>query len=152
MSAYSGVVDQVVAFLNTLDVRSFGSHEGGDVLSAWLGEDDRNGLAEGLRGALRNALSEGAEPALAAFPLRLVPDSAGGLRLAAQSPVPALTPIVETVANAVATGAWARIKLCAAPECRWAFQDVSRNGGSRWCSMAVCGNRHKTRAYRQRRS
>ncbi|MFI5938253.1 CGNR zinc finger domain-containing protein [Actinoplanes sp. NPDC051494] len=105
-----------------------------------------------LRAGLRDALGggPGVGAALAAFPLRLVPDADGGLRLGADAPVPAVNPIVERVAGAVASGGWDRMKLCAAPDCRWAFHDGSRNGGSRWCSMAVCGNRYKTRAYRQR--
>ncbi|MFD9698271.1 CGNR zinc finger domain-containing protein [Lentzea sp. NPDC059081] len=41
--------------------------------------------------------------------------------------------------------------MCAAPDCRWAFYDVSRNGRGRWCAMEICGNRQKTRAYRERR-
>jgi predicted RNA-binding Zn ribbon-like protein len=49
-------------------------------------------------------------------------------------------------------GTWGRLKICANGGCAWAFYDRSRNRSSRWCSMAVCGNRTKTRAYRQRRS
>jgi predicted RNA-binding Zn ribbon-like protein len=62
-----------------------------------------------------------------------------------------LDAIVETVANSVAKGDWPRVKLCAAPDCRWAFYDVSRNGRGRWCAMEICGNRQKTRTYRERR-
>ena len=32
--------------------------------------------------------------------------------------------------------------------CRWAFLDTSKNRSRAWCSMSVCGNRTKTRAYR----
>src|ERR671914_23048 len=49
-------------------------------------------------------------------------------------------------------GTWRRLKACANGGCAWAFYDRSRNRSSRWCSMAICGNRTKTRAYRQRRS
>src|SRR5918999_987403 len=49
-------------------------------------------------------------------------------------------------------GTWGRLKICANGGCAWAFYDRSRNRSSRWCSMAICGNRTKTRAYRQRRS
>ena len=34
--------------------------------------------------------------------------------------------------------------------CRWAFYDYSRNRSASWCSMQLCGNRTKTRAYRRR--
>jgi predicted RNA-binding Zn ribbon-like protein len=62
----------------------------------------------------------------------------------------ALAAISATVALAQAAGTWKRLKICAAPDCRWAFYDTSRSGAGRWCSMRVCGNRAKTRAYRQR--
>jgi predicted RNA-binding Zn ribbon-like protein len=48
-------------------------------------------------------------------------------------------------------GTWGRLKVCANGACAWAFYDRSRNRSSRWCSMTVCGNRTKTRAYRRRR-
>ena len=43
-----------------------------------------------------------------------------------------------------------RLRICDAEDCRRAFYDTSRNGRSRWCSMKTCGNRMKTRSYRQR--
>lgn len=62
----------------------------------------------------------------------------------------ALAAISAAVALAHAAGSWKRLKICAAPDCRWVFYDTSRSGAARWCSMRVCGNRDKTRAYRQR--
>jgi predicted RNA-binding Zn ribbon-like protein len=164
-------VDLVVVeqFLNTLDERTFRSHGEKHVpsdgltsieaLSAWL---EAHGLmpaaqpadlaaAVTLRNALREAMTEGSAPALARFPLRLAPAPDGRLRIAADSGVPGLDPLVETVATSVADGSWNRLKLCSAEDCRWAFYDTSRNGGGRWCRMATCGNRNKTRAYRNRR-
>lgn len=44
-----------------------------------------------------------------------------------------------------------RLRICAAEDCQRAFYDSSRNGSGKWCSSASCGNRMKTRAYRQRR-
>ena len=44
----------------------------------------------------------------------------------------------------------ARVRECAAPECRMLFLDTSRGGRRRWCSMARCGNRAKARAYAAR--
>jgi len=49
-------------------------------------------------------------------------------------------------------GTWPRLKACAADDCRWAFYDRSRNRSGTWCSMGVCGNRAKVRAYRERRA
>ena len=47
-------------------------------------------------------------------------------------------------------GVWRRVKACAAPGCRWAFLDLSRNASRRWCDMAECGNRAKNRSWRER--
>jgi predicted RNA-binding Zn ribbon-like protein len=155
-------------FLNTVDERTFSrygeNHVAGDrltspaVLADWLAARDLVPAGTRLQPAdltaairLRTALREAPSSALSDYPLRLVPDDAGGLRLAGGSGRPWLDHIVETVAESAARGDWKRIKLCAAPDCRWAFHDTSRNGRGRWCSMDVCGNRTKTRTYRERR-
>lgn len=177
MNPYSGVVaalSLIEEFLNTVDERSFSRHgqvhAGGERLTStrslaeWLSE---HGLADGgiavtqedladvirLRTTLRHSLAgdSDAAAAFADYPLLLAPDGRDGLRLAARSGRAWLDVLVETVAVAVGRGDWKRIKLCAAPDCRWAFHDTSRNGRGRWCDMEVCGNRHKTRAYRERR-
>ncbi|MGY4395448.1 putative RNA-binding Zn ribbon-like protein [Sphingomonas sp. UYAg733] len=44
-----------------------------------------------------------------------------------------------------------RLKMCASDECGWVFFDRSKPGNRRWCSSTRCGNRHKTRAYRDRK-
>jgi len=48
--------------------------------------------------------------------------------------------------------AWPRLKACTDEGCQWAFYDTTRNRSRTWCSMDVCGNREKTRRYRQRKS
>jgi predicted RNA-binding Zn ribbon-like protein len=48
-------------------------------------------------------------------------------------------------------GSWSRLKVCANPDCGWAFYDRSRNQHGTWCNMAVCGNRLKNRHLRARR-
>jgi predicted RNA-binding Zn ribbon-like protein len=62
----------------------------------------------------------------------------------------ALGGLLAIVAHAVHDGSWARLKACADPDCRWAFYDSSRSHRRAWCSMEVCGNRNKVRAYRRR--
>jgi predicted RNA-binding Zn ribbon-like protein len=62
----------------------------------------------------------------------------------------ALGELLATVAYAVHDGSWVRLKACADPACRWAFYDSSRSHRRAWCSMEVCGNRNKVRAYRRR--
>jgi predicted RNA-binding Zn ribbon-like protein len=44
-----------------------------------------------------------------------------------------------------------RLKMCASDECGWIFFDRSKPANRRWCSSARCGNRSKTRSYRERR-
>jgi len=45
-----------------------------------------------------------------------------------------------------------RIRECAASDCALLFVDSSRPGRRRWCAGEACGNRSRTKAYRQRRS
>ena len=63
----------------------------------------------------------------------------------------ALATLAGVFAESVAAGTWARLKACRSEVCGWLFYDRSRNRSARWCDMAVCGNRTKTRAYRARR-
>ncbi len=43
-----------------------------------------------------------------------------------------------------------RIKMCAAETCIKLFLDTSKGGQRKWCSMETCGNRLKTRKYREK--
>jgi predicted RNA-binding Zn ribbon-like protein len=116
-------------------------------------------LREGLRAAmLGHHGPDAAAPAgeldrvLAALPLRVSLDR----------PVPVLLPvrggvrgglagIAAAVAASTADGTWTRLKVCREASCKWAFLDTSKNRSRNWCSMRMCGNRTKTRAYRARR-
>ena len=65
----------------------------------------------------------------------------------------ALGRIVAAIHASVAEGTWPRLKACERDVCRWAFYDHSKNRSGHWCSMAVCGQREKSRrAYRRRRA
>ena len=64
----------------------------------------------------------------------------------------ALGALLVAAEAASAGGAWRRLKLCAASDCQVAFYDTSKNQSRTWCSMAVCGNRQKTRSYRRRQA
>ncbi len=75
-------------------------------------------------------------------PVALAPSS-GGIR-------GALAKVVAAATTSRIKGTWGRLKICPAEDCLWAFYDTSRNRSKRWCSMEVCGNRHKVRAYRDR--
>ncbi|HEV2656447.1 MAG TPA: CGNR zinc finger domain-containing protein [Ktedonobacteraceae bacterium] len=62
----------------------------------------------------------------------------------------AMSQMLERVMRAMIDGTWTRLKACRNETCRWAFYDTSKNRSATWCTMAVCGSRLKTRAYRQR--
>jgi predicted RNA-binding Zn ribbon-like protein len=97
---------------------------------------DRSRLT-GLAGRVRLVSTFGPDGTV-----RLVPPEAG---------VPGfLGEILAAVALAAHDGSWRRLKICPAGDCRVVYYDQSRNASRRWCSMEVCGNRNKTRAYRQR--
>ena len=76
----------------------------------------------------------------------------GGPRLVAEAEgvAGALGTLVAIVFTAAAEGSLARLKACRRDVCHWVYYDRSRNHGSTWCSMAVCGNRTKVRSYRRR--
>jgi predicted RNA-binding Zn ribbon-like protein len=60
--------------------------------------------------------------------------------------------LLAIIERAMADGTWPRLKACAFHDtCEWAFYDWSKNSSGTWCDMAVCGNRAKARAYRERR-
>lgn len=51
----------------------------------------------------------------------------------------------------VVAGEWERLRRCAAPGCRNALVDLSRNRSRRYCDSRTCGNRLHVAAYRARR-
>jgi predicted RNA-binding Zn ribbon-like protein len=84
--------------------------------------------------------------------LRVSFSSAGGAELVPDQPdVPgALSRILAVTYTAMADESWERLKACRLDDCQWAFYDQSKNRSRTWCSMKVCGNRAKARAYRER--
>ncbi|HWT91919.1 MAG TPA: CGNR zinc finger domain-containing protein [Solirubrobacteraceae bacterium] len=59
----------------------------------------------------------------------------------------ALAAVLSATFTAMADGSWPRLKACPGADCGWVFYDRSVNGSSGWCSMRVCGQRAKARAY-----
>ncbi len=172
----------VLSFVNSVDVETGVDElaPGPAALSAWLadrelldapvaaGRGDHR-LALDLRQGLRClALMNNGGPAdeealarmreaLARLPLTAEPGATGGgppgLRPLRLPPVrAALGLIAAGYAQAVGTGDWTRIRRCPADDCAWAFWDSSAKGTRRWCTMRVCGNRAKARAFAQRRA
>jgi predicted RNA-binding Zn ribbon-like protein len=67
-----------------------------------------------------------------------------------RSPEALLLPIGEALAHLVCTEDFALVKACEGPTCTLLFADHTRGHGRRWCSMAICGNRAKQFAHRER--
>jgi hypothetical protein len=66
------------------------------------------------------------------------------------SPESLLFPIARSLADLVCTEDFTYVKACEGPPCTLLFVDRTRGRVRRWCSMAVCGNRAKQAAYRER--
>ncbi|MDQ7906572.1 CGNR zinc finger domain-containing protein [Phytohabitans sp. ZYX-F-186] len=170
----------VEAFANTLDVEE-GTDEltTTERFQRWLSAQGREGpvapadldLAWQLRAALRLELSahdteapaDDAVEAPAGDPRAELDRLAAGLPLRARfteggmglvptaDGVPGLlAEIVAAMVLAERDGIWSRLKICREGTCQWAYYDRSKNSSKCWCG-ASCGNRNKTRAYRQRR-
>jgi hypothetical protein len=163
----------VRSFANTVNVEDGTDRLGSiDEFRDWLREHDLGGahhaigagdlaLARDLRGALRAEMAshhdDVPDPAARAtldrlsadLPVHIVP-STGALEPVAGGARGALTRVVAATYTLVRAGVWNRLKICPDDDCGWAFYDASRNRSRRWCSMNVCGNRHKVRAYRDR--
>lgn len=164
----------VQAFVNTLDVESGRDRfAAASDLESWLRTHceldsgvrltERHRLeATRFREALRTILTEGNESDAAALAvvndvghqanLCLSATAEGRLSLDAAGTdlYSALGRLLAAVHAAMLDGTWARLKVCAADECRWAFYDASKNHSGTWCSMKVCGNRAKVREHRSR--
>ena len=173
-------LDLVAAFVNTLDGESGEETlSGAEALRGWLVErgflaGDRTvteadlGRALALREAIRGIAERnnpGSEVAREEDPVEILNDLAatwrmtltfdeeGGARLdpSDEGVDGALGRILASVFVSMTDGRWERFKACARHSCRWAFYDRSRNRSRTWCSMEVCGNREKARAFRERR-
>jgi predicted RNA-binding Zn ribbon-like protein len=172
-----GELRLIQEFVNTRDIET-GSEDlaSPDLLASWLEhrglladktavtESDRQ-QAVRVREALRAALltNNGAafdgdaldtlNRAAQEAPLRVSvqPEGGASLEVSASGVQGAIGRLLGIMFTAMTTGTWSRLKACRSDRCQWAFYDHSKNRSGTWCSMAVCGNRTKTRAYRQRR-
>jgi len=173
-----GELEHVRAFVNTIDLEE-GTEElsGPDELAGWLAHHELApaGLvatspdvehAVGLREALRAVLvahnadgfvhgdvGAALDRAAARSELRLRFDKTGSgtLEPEAGGVDGALGRMLAIVHRSAADGTWSRLKACRDETCEWAFYDHTKNRSGAWCNMAVCGNRAKARAYRERR-
>jgi predicted RNA-binding Zn ribbon-like protein len=67
-----------------------------------------------------------------------------------KSPGQVLALIAEAAADLLANGDFDLIRQCEDEACILWFYDRTKSHRRRWCSMAVCGNRNKVKAFRQR--
>jgi len=146
----------VQQFINSVDLENEV-----EWLPGWL---DEHGLghgqlerARGLREALRGLvlannvlpLDESALAVVNAAAARLSLELAGDGRLHVRARRgDAIDEVVAIAFDAMLDGTWERLKACR--NCHWSFYDYSPNRSATWCSMQLCGNRTKTRAYRRR--
>jgi predicted RNA-binding Zn ribbon-like protein len=161
----------VQAFVNTVDLENEREWLGDPAsLEAWARErrlaatrfTDRDVVqALELREAFRALLAANRDGKRDAAALTVLTDIAHAARLSVVfvGDTPRLEPsavgidglcgrLVSVAVTAMLDGSWERLKACR--NCRWAFFDESKNRSARWCSMSLCGNRLKTRAYRRR--
>ncbi|QOZ22708.1 ABATE domain-containing protein [Bradyrhizobium sp. CCBAU 51753] len=69
-----------------------------------------------------------------------------------RSPDALLFPIAKAMAELVCDEDFRQVKACEGHRCTLMFVDRTRGRARRWCSMAVCGNRAKQAAHRERAS
>jgi predicted RNA-binding Zn ribbon-like protein len=152
----------VQRFVNTVNLES-----GEDWLATWF-EDEGVAATAGelerarvVREAIRELLYENngqladgdarAMLTAAADAAALTVDfSAPALAVRAPGVDGAVGRVLAVAFLAMLDGSWPRLKCCRNNHCRWSFYDYSKNRSASWCSMQLCGNRTKTRAYRAR--
>jgi len=90
--------------------------------------------------------------AMRLFPLFAQARNDGGMALQAArgDALAGLSLVVAELYDGSVTGTLDRLKMCAAQECRRVFFDRSKPATRRWCMSNLCGNRMKTRSYRER--
>jgi predicted RNA-binding Zn ribbon-like protein len=147
---------RVQLFINSVD------HENGvDWLPGWLAEHGLDGeltRARELREALRALVLANNVTPLDAGSIGVVNAAAQRLTLAlaadgeprVRTDGDAIDDVLAVAFAAMLDGTWGRLKACR--NCHWSFYDYSPNRSATWCSMQLCGNRTKTRAYRRRRA
>jgi predicted RNA-binding Zn ribbon-like protein len=118
--------------------------------------------ALGLRASLRDYLqrdpaernsgnaARALNAAIAAFPFRAELGGDAALRPLRDDALAGLSTLAAELYDGARDGSLDRLKTCAAEECRRVFFDRSKPATRRWCMSTLCGNRIKTRAYRER--
>jgi|tagenome__1003787_1003787.scaffolds.fasta_scaffold20766935_1 predicted RNA-binding Zn ribbon-like protein len=84
------------------------------------------------------------------YPLVVKVVQMGKLRLLPASGISGLAQVLAELFAVAEGGRLDRLKMCSSDKCHWVFIDRSKPGNRRWCSSLLCGNRQKTRDYRDR--
>jgi predicted RNA-binding Zn ribbon-like protein len=153
----------VQRFVNTIDL----SHDR-EWLAGWLDEEglsapSQSDLARArvVREAIRELLYANNGQVGSGEPVPTLDAAAETARLTIDFADGALVPraagldgvlgrLLVVCFEAMRDGSFGRLKCCRNVNCRWSFYDYSKNRSATWCSMQICGNRTKTRAYRAR--
>lgn len=61
-----------------------------------------------------------------------------------------LWPVLRAATQLATSPRLERVRSCPGEDCGWLFLDTSKAGRRRWCNMAICGNRMKTKRHRAR--
>lgn len=90
------------------------------------------------------------------YKIALVRGSEGKLEVAHEyeksTPEQVLTGIAHAAAELLADGDFDLVRKCESPDCVLWFYDRTKAHRRRWCSMALCGNRHKVAKFRARKN
>jgi predicted RNA-binding Zn ribbon-like protein len=105
-------------------------------------------------GAIRGSTIDDLNRLLADHPMRTRLATHGNahfreLWFEAGKPEDLFAPLAHSAATLFTTVDQKRVRKCA--RCVLHFRDTSKKGTRRWCSMRLCGNRFKVRAYADRR-
>jgi predicted RNA-binding Zn ribbon-like protein len=135
------------------------SAEGAKITAAMFGTALQ--LRASIRAYLENAPAErrrdneavrSLTKTMKSFPL--VAEARGDRRMtlvaARRDALAGLSIVVAELHQGSINGTLDRLKMCAAEECRRVFFDRSKPATRRWCMSTLCGNRIKTRSYRER--
>lgn len=67
-----------------------------------------------------------------------------------RNPESLLAPLAEAALELLVHGDFALVRNCEHPDCMLWFYDRTKSHRRRWCSMSLCGNRHKVAQFRKR--
>ncbi|MFB4394524.1 MULTISPECIES: CGNR zinc finger domain-containing protein [unclassified Pseudomonas] len=151
---------------NDEDVRAWLARTGWGLPAASFAEGELHMAAVALREAVRELVEKrkrhepGSPQVLNRFLAtpghpRLVWSASGEPHLetvrAADTAEQYLAPLAEAAANLLVEGDFNLVRECEHPDCVLWFYDRTKSHRRRWCSMALCGNRHKVAEFRKRK-